>query len=117
MIDVNRLLSMRRPQKLQEISVELVAVVSDVFLRIFADEMHLPDVRFGLGMHFEAAFYCQHKIPGRGHSESLPIFVAALLFANLAVPSQALKSFGFEFGVEIFRRTNFCARHDCCCTA
>ena len=57
--------------------------------RIFADEEHLPDVGFGLRVHFEA------------------VFVAALLFAHLAVPAKALEAFGFEFVVEVFGAADF----------
>lgn len=66
-----------------------------MFAGIFADEEHLPDVRFGLGVHLEA------------------ILVAALLFACLAVPSEALEPFGLELVVEVFGTANFCFRHYC----
>ncbi len=39
-----------------------------MFAGVFADEQHLPDVGFGLSVAFEA------------------VFVAGLLFADLAVP-------------------------------
>ncbi len=86
-------LPMGRPQQLQEITLELAAVVRNVFAGVLADEQHLADVGFGLSVHFET------------------IFVAALLFADLAVPAQALEAFGFEFIVEIFGAADFCFGH------
>ena len=86
-------LTMGGPQQLQKITLELTAVVGDVFARVLADEQHLADVGFGLGVHFET------------------IFVAALLFADLAVPAQALEAFGFEFVVEVFGAADFCFGH------
>jgi len=56
MIKVNFLLAMRGAQQLEEIALELVAVVVDVFFGIFAHEQHLPNVGLGLSMHFEAIF-------------------------------------------------------------
>lgn len=73
--------------------MELIAEVVDVFAGVFADEEHLPDVGFGLGVHFEA------------------ILVAALLLACLAVPSQALETLGLELVVQVFGTADFCFRH------
>jgi hypothetical protein len=54
---------------LEEIALKFVAVVVDVFLGVLADEEHLSDVRFGLGVHLEA------------------VLVPGLALADLAVPS------------------------------
>lgn len=93
MIHVDLFLPVRGSQELQEIALELVAEVVDVFAGIFADEEHLADVGFGLGVHFEA------------------VFVAALLLADLAVPAEALEALGFELVVEVFGAADFCSRH------
>lgn len=69
MVHMDLLLAVGSAQQLQEIALELVAVVGDVLAGVFADEQHLADVGFGLGVHLEA------------------VFVAALLFADLAVPA------------------------------
>lgn len=72
-IQVDLLLSVGCPQQLKEISLELVAVVVDVFLGIFANQKHLSDMRFGLCVHFEA------------------IFVAHLALADLEALSRSAK--------------------------
>ncbi len=92
-VHMDLFLAVSGAQQLQKIALELITVVSDVLAGVFADEQHLADVRFGLGVHFEA------------------VFVATLLFAYLAVPAQALEAFGFEFIVEIFGATYFCFGH------
>ena len=93
MVDVDFLLAMGGTQQLQEIALELVGEVIDVFSWVFTDEQHLADVGFGLRMAFEA------------------VFVAGLLFADLAVPAEALEAFGFELIVEVFGGTYFCFGH------
>lgn len=69
LVDLHLFLSMARLQQLQKVLYELVTVLVDVFLRILADDEHLAHVAFGLGMHLES------------------VGIAALLFADLAVPS------------------------------
>lgn len=54
MIDMNFLLAVRRSQQLQEITLEVVRETRDVLSGIFADEQHLPHVRLGLRVAFEA---------------------------------------------------------------
>lgn len=93
MVHMDLFLAVSGSQQLQEIALELVAEIVDIFARVFADEEHLADVGFGLGVHFEA------------------VFVAALLFADLAVPAKALEAFGFELIVKVFGATDFCSRH------
>ncbi len=39
---------------MQEIALELVAVVGNVLARVFADEQHLSDVRFRLRVALES---------------------------------------------------------------
>ena len=55
-IHMHLLLAMGCAQQLEEIALEISAEVRDEFLRVFADKEHLPDVPFGLGVHFEAIF-------------------------------------------------------------
>ena len=71
-IDIHLLLSMPCPQQLNEIALELVRVLVDDFPRVFAYNGHVPDVRFGGNVAFEA------------------VFIAALLCADLTVPAEAL---------------------------
>lgn len=80
-IKLDLLLAMRCAQELEEVSLELVAVIVDVLLGVGTNEEHLADVRLGLGVHLEA------------------VLVSGLLLANLAVPSQPLESFGLELVV------------------
>lgn len=89
MVHVDFLLAVRCAQELEEVSLELVGEVADVFAGVFADEEHLADVGFGLGVAFEA------------------IFITRLLFAHLAVPAESLEAFGFELVVEVLCRTYF----------
>lgn len=77
MVHVDFLLAVGGAQELEEVALELVGEVVDVFARVFADEEHLADVRFGLRVAFEA------------------ILIARLLFAHLAVPAESLEAFGF----------------------
>lgn len=74
LIDLHLFLSVARLQQLQEILLELVAVLVDVLFRILADDEHLAHMAFGLGMHLES------------------IGIAALFFADLAVPSKTLET-------------------------
>ncbi len=53
-VQVDFLFAVGSSKQLEEILLELIAVVIDIFLRIFADEKHLSDVGFGLRVHFEA---------------------------------------------------------------
>ena len=71
-VHVHLLLAVRSFEQHQEIPLELVAVLVDVFLGVFADLQHPAHVRFRHGVLFEA------------------VFVAALFGADLAVPAQAL---------------------------
>ena len=93
-VDVDFLLAVGGAQELQEVALELVGEVVDVLARVFADEQHLADMGFGLRVAFEA------------------VFVAGLFFADLAVPAQALKAFGFELVVEVFGGAYFGFGHD-----
>lgn len=55
-IHLHLFLAMGGPEQKKEVFLELVGVVVDVFLWVFADEEHAADVRFGLGVHFETVF-------------------------------------------------------------
>jgi hypothetical protein len=68
-IELDLLLTVRRSQKLEEISLKLAAVVADKLLRVLTHDKHLSDMGLGLCMHLEA------------------IFIAHLALAHLAVPS------------------------------
>ena len=71
MINLDLLFAMGSSQQLYEVMLELVAVVVDVLLGIFAYESHLIIVRFGLAMHLES------------------VFVTALLLAYLRMNDQS----------------------------
>ena len=72
-IDVNRFGIVGCAQKLDEISLEIFAVVRYYSLRSFrAYSLYLPDMAFALNMALEA------------------ILISILLFAYLTVPAQAL---------------------------
>lgn len=53
-VELDLLLAVRCAEELQEVALELVAVIIDVFFGVFADEEHLSNVRFGLRVHLEA---------------------------------------------------------------
>jgi len=76
--------------------LELATVVADELFGILAHDEHLPDVGLGLGVHLEA------------------ILIAHLALANLAVPSQPLKSLGLELVIQVFRRSHFSFWHLAC---
>lgn len=86
---VDLFLAVGGSQELEEVALELVAEVVDVLAWVFADDKHLPDVRFGLAVHLEA------------------VLVATLLLAYLAVPAEALEAFGLELVVQVFGTTDF----------
>ena len=88
-IHVHFLLAVGGFEELQEVALELVAVLVDVLFRVLADLQHAAHVRLGHGVLLEA------------------VFVAALLFADLAVPAQALEAFGFHFVGDIFGAADF----------
>lgn len=93
MVYLHLLIAVTSLEQLQKISEKLVAKVIDVLFRILADNEHLADVALGLGMHLEA------------------VGISALLFADLAVPSQALKTFGLELVAQVLGRADLCLGH------
>lgn len=92
-VDVDLLVAVARLEEVDKVALELVAVFVDVLLGVFADDEHLAHVAL------------RHAVLLEG------VGVAALLFADLAVPSQALEAFGFEFVVEVFGRADLCFGH------
>jgi len=93
-IQVHFLLAMRSSEQLEEVPLEVFAIVVDYFVdACFTHEDRASGVRFGLRMHFEA------------------VLIAHLPLAELAVPAQALQAFGLHFIVELLRRAHFCFRH------
>lgn len=72
-------------QQGDEVVLELRGEVRDVTPGVLTDDEHLPEVGFGLGVALEA------------------VFVAALLLADLAVPSQPLKSLGLHLVGDVLR--------------
>ena len=72
---------------------EVLREVVDHFVGVLTDKHHLTQVGFGGRVAFEA------------------VFVAALLFAGLAVPAQALEAFGFELVGDVFCGADFGAGH------
>jgi 5-carboxymethyl-2-hydroxymuconate isomerase len=50
MIDMHLLFAMRSPEQLQKISLELIAVVGDMFARVLSNQQHLPHMGFALNM-------------------------------------------------------------------
>ena len=78
MIDIDPLLAVRSAEQLDEIRLELAAVVVDDLVRVCADDLHLTDVGFRERVLFEG------------------VFVATGLFADLTVPPQARQAFLFH---------------------
>lgn len=68
------LFTMGRSQQRDEVALELVAEIGDVFARVLADDLHLANVRLGLDMAFEA------------------VGIATLFLADFAPPPQALEA-------------------------
>ena len=52
-VRANKLLAMRSPEKCDEIALEVVAEALYMFAGIFADQLHLADVRLALGVALE----------------------------------------------------------------
>lgn len=75
-------------KQLYEVLEKLVAELIDELFGVLADDEHLPDMALRLCMHFES------------------IGITALLFADLAIPSESLKTFGLEFVVQVLGRTD-----------
>lgn len=92
-IDIHLLFAMPRAQQFHEIALKLVGVLVDDFAGILADDAHVPHVRLGGNVAFEA------------------VLVAALFCAYLAVPAEALKAFRFHLVGDLLRRTHFGAWH------
>nr|POE90355.1 hypothetical protein CFP56_71080 [Quercus suber] len=93
-VHVHLLLAVRCLEQLEEIAFELVAVVVDEFLWVLANQEHRAYVAFGHGVLFEA------------------VLVPTLFLADLTIPSQSLKTFGFHLVGDVFGRTDLCFRHD-----
>ena len=93
-IQADFLLAMAGFQQLEEVPQELLGVGFDVLFGVFADEQHGAHVPFGLRVLFEA------------------VLVAALFFADLAVPAEALEAFGFHFVGDVFGAADFGFWHD-----
>lgn len=75
LVEIDFLLTMTRPQQLQEVALELSGEIVDCFSRIFANSLHVSDVGLGGDMALEA------------------VLIAHLALASLAPPSQPLKAF------------------------
>lgn len=73
--------------------LKLARVVSDVFACALADDEHLAEMGFGLGVALES------------------VFVSALFLADLAVPSEALEPLGLHRICEILGCSDFGSRH------
>ena len=80
-------------QQPHKLALELDGEVRDVLPRVLADDEHLPEVGLGLGMALEA------------------VLVAALLLADLTVPAQPLQALRLHLVGDIFRGSDFRARH------
>lgn len=93
MIYLHLLVAVTSLEQLQEIPEELVAKVVDVLFRVFAYNEHLAHVALGLRVHLEA------------------VGISALLFADLAVPSQALETFGLELVAQVLGRADLRLGH------
>jgi hypothetical protein len=72
-------------EQLDEVMLELSTEVGDVPAGVLSHDEHLAEVRLRLGVTFES------------------ILVSTLLLADLAVPSQPLKSFGLHLVGDVFR--------------
>lgn len=55
-VHLHLFLAMGGAEQKKEVFLELVRVVVNVFLGVFADEEHAADVGFRLGVHLEAVF-------------------------------------------------------------
>ena len=76
-------------QELDEVVLELGREIRDVSTGVLADDEHLAKVGFRLSVTFET------------------VFVSALLLADLAVPSQPLKSFRLHLIGDVLRGTDW----------
>lgn len=92
-IHVDLLLAVAGPQEQEEVALELFAVIVDELLGVLANDEHLADVALGLGVHLEA------------------VRIAALLLADLAVPTKALEALRLHTVGDIFRRPNLGFAH------
>lgn len=93
MVGIDLLLAVACSQQLHKVSLKLAREVVDELPAVFTDHHHIANMRFRRDMAFEA------------------VVVAALFFADLAVPSQSLEAFGLELIGNRFCCPRFCARH------
>lgn len=87
MVHLDLLLTMRCAQQEQEISLELIAIVVDVFFGIFANKKHLSNMALALDMHLEAIFISHLSF---AYLMSMSVSALRGLFGDrtyLAVPS------------------------------
>jgi hypothetical protein len=76
LIRMDPFLSMSRSQELKKIAHELARVIRYVSSGVVSDNDHLSNMRLGLDVAFKT------------------VFIATLLFADLAVPSESLEPLG-----------------------
>ena len=91
LVDVVRLDTLRpKPagEELDEVVLKLHGEVGDMLACTFANDEHLAEMRLGLGVTFES------------------VLIPALLLADLAVPTQALKALGLHLVGEVLRCTD-----------
>lgn len=80
-------------EELQKVLKKLVAELVDKLLGVLAHDEHLTHVALRLRVHLEA------------------VGIAALLLADLAVPSQPLQALGLELVAQVLGRADLCFRH------
>jgi len=80
-------------EELNKVVLELRGEIGNVLPGMLSYDQHLSQVGFGLGMALET------------------IFISTLFLTDLTVPPQPLKALGLHLVGEVFRGTDFCARH------
>src|SRR6266536_1029847 len=84
---------MRHPQQSDEVILELAGELLDLLVWVRGDGHDISYMRFGLDVAFEA------------------VFVPALLFADLTIPSEPLTSFAAHHIRDIFARSDLRSWH------
>lgn len=118
MVDVDLLLAVRCLEQLDEVAQELVRILLDVLFGVLADYDHLTNVRLGLRVALEAVLVttllpCLAVSLCFIHIASFrPPQEQVYLLAYLTVPPEPLETLGLQLVADLFRTSDFCARHD-----
>lgn len=87
---------MRRSQQIDKIPLKIVAEVVDVFLRVLADDLQIPNVTLALHVTLES------------------VGIAALFLAGLAPPAQPLQALRLHLVCDPFCTSGFRFAHRVC---